>query len=89
MPRTFTVEQLIDRPMVEWEQAIDGFDHDTRRTLDDQAAAIATRYARLSAYISRRESGGKHADAVKAQNAAARKVRQALGFTYKDDGITF
>jgi hypothetical protein len=75
--------------MVKWQRAIERMSQDERRRLDDEAAALATRAARLSAYISRRESGGKHADAVKAQNKAARAVRQALGFTYKDDGITF
>lgn len=82
--------QLVNRPMVEWD----------RRTLsiakvadlmaiDDQAAAVAVRYARLSAYIARRRSGGTHADAVKAQNQAAARVRQALGYTYKEAPINF
>ena len=79
----------VDLPMVEWSAAYDRASADERRIIDDQAAAAATRYARLSAYISRRLSGGPHADAVKRQNQAARKVRQALGFTYKDDAISF
>lgn len=80
---------MIDRPMAEWQALYDSLSFDERRKLDDDAAAQATRYARLSAYLSRRLSGGRHEDAVKKQNQAARKVRQALGFTYKDDAVTF
>lgn len=54
-----------------------------------RAAALATHYARVSAYLSRRMSGGRHDAAVQAQNRTARKVRQALGYTYADDKITF
>lgn len=84
-----TAAQLVLLPMVKWERAYDNLTADQRRIIDDEAAAAATQYARLSAYISRRLAGGKHADAVKRQNQSARKVRQALGFTYKDDSITF
>lgn len=80
---------MIDLPMAQWAEAYDRLSFDDKRKIDDDAAATATKYARLSAYLSRRMAGGKHGDAVKAQNQAARKVRQALGFTYKDDAITF
>ena len=60
-----------------------------RMELGDHLAHIATQLARVSAYMSRRNTGGKHADAVRAQNQAARKVRQALGFTYGNDQIHF
>lgn len=76
-------------PMVKWEAAYERLSADERRQVDDNAAAIATHYARVSAYLSRRLAGGKHADAVKRQNQTARRVRQALGFTYTDDSITF
>lgn len=81
--------RLLNRPMASWEKAIDRLGTDARMRLDDEAAALATKAARLSAYVSRRMSGGKHSDAVAAQNRAASKVRQALGFTYKDSKISF
>lgn len=61
----------------------------TLQEAERRAAILATQYSRLSAYLSRRVAGGKHADAVKAQNNVARRVRQALGYTYADDSITF
>jgi hypothetical protein len=87
--RQLDAEALILLPMVKWEAAYENLTTDQRRVIDDEAAAAATRYARLSAYLSRRLAGGKHRDAVKRQNQAARRVRQALGFTYTDDAITF
>lgn len=72
-----------------WQAAYEALTLDERMALSDKAAAHATHHTRLCAYVSRRMSGGKHADAVKAQNTAARKVRQALGYTYTDDAITF
>lgn len=87
--RARTLAAALRRPLARWEQAIRRMSQEERRQLDDDAAALATHAARLSRYISRIEAGGKHADAVKAQNQAARRVRQALGFTYKDDAITF
>lgn len=83
------MKHLIDRPMSEWESTIDALPMDERMELIEQFSARATHLARLAAYLSRRLTGGKHADAVKAQNRAARKVRQALGFTYADDAIVF
>jgi hypothetical protein len=76
-------------PMRHWETRYNGLGTDERMKLCDSAAQAATWLARLSAYVSRRMSGGKHGDAVKAQNRAARRVRQALGYTYADDKVTF
>lgn len=81
--------RLLNVPMVRWERAVDRMSTDEQMRLSDTAAALATRAARLSAYISRRHTGGKHVVAVHAQNRAARRVRQALGYTYADDKITF
>lgn len=81
-----TINQI---PMTKWEATYNRLTFDERRQQDDDAAAQAVRHARVSAYISRRLSGGKHADAVKAQNRAAARVRVALGFTYKDSPIDF
>lgn len=81
--------KILKTPPVKWERAVKKMGIDERMKLCDEAAAIATRAARVNAYISRFLSGGKHADAVKAQNRAARRVRQALGYTYADDSITF
>lgn len=81
--------KLLNQPFSKWEKAIDRMSTVGRMQLEDEAAALAMRAARLSAYISRRMSGGKHADAVKRQNETARKVRRALGFTYPDTPITF
>ena len=84
-----SAERLALLPMAKWEQAYENLSADERRIIDDEAARAATTYARMSAYLSRRLAGGKHVDAVKRQNQTARKVRQALGFTYTDDAITF
>ncbi len=86
---TRPMRDVLNRPPVEWETAYNAMSFDERRAVDDAAAALATKAARLSAYFSRRLSGGKHADAVRRQNQSARRVRQALGFTYTDDSITF
>lgn len=77
------------RPMVEWSALYEESTLDENQTMERTAAELAVTYARLSAYLSRRMAGGKHADAVKAQNKAARGTRQALGYTYKDDAISF
>ena len=79
----------VNRPMVKWEAIVDRMGTAEKMDEADRAAAYAVRLARWNAYVSRRLSGGKHAHAVKAQNQAARKVRQALGYTYADDAITF
>ena len=77
------------RPMVQWERYVNRMKQDERMQIGDTAAHLAEHYTRLSAYLSRRMSGGRHVDAVRAQNTAARRVRQALGYTYADDKITF
>lgn len=61
----------------------------TKWDVERACASGATKLARYSAYISRRINGGKHEDAVRAQNRAARRVRQALGYTYADDAVNF
>lgn len=88
-PPEKTPPDMLTAPPAEWAEMYDAMSFDQRREADDAAAALATRATRVSAYISHRLAGGKHADAVKAQNRAARSTRQALGFTYKDDAITF
>jgi hypothetical protein len=82
-------ELLANRPMTAWDEAYRAMDTATAFEVDDQAANHAVHFARLSAYIARRRQGGTHTDAVKAQNRVGRRVRQALGYTYKDDSITF
>lgn len=77
-------------PMVEWDKAYTELYSQTEiQQIEREAAELATAYARLSAYLSRRLSGGRHTDAVRRQNQAAARVRQALGYTYKDAPITF
>jgi hypothetical protein len=76
-------------PMAGWAGVTETMDIDARYTEERRAAEAAVYYARLSAYLSRRMSGGKHADAVKRQNQVAAKVRQALGYTYKEAPIEF
>lgn len=80
---------FVRMPMVQWDQHVAGFDTDTRYEVERRLAHHAERYTRACAYLSRRMSGGNHDHAVKAQNGAARKVRQALGYTYANDKITF
>lgn len=91
MPRLtipHTDEALLLAP-VDWSALYESLDTNQRYELERQLSQDAVQLARLAAYISRRQTGGKHDDAVKAQNTAARKVRQALGYTYADDKITF
>jgi hypothetical protein len=77
-------------PMVQWEDACKSLSQTDAMALSDTAAQEAVLLARYSAYLSRlRVTGGNHTDAVKQQNFAARKVRQALGYTYADDAILF
>ena len=83
------VKRFAALPPVKWQAAYERLSTDERMALTDSAAHTATKLARVSAYVSRRMSGGKHEDAVKNQNQSARKVRQALGYTYTDDQITF
>jgi len=75
--------------MVKWEATYNNLSLDARQEIEREAAEAATAYARLSAYLSRRMAGGKHSDAVRRQNQVAARVRQALGYTYKDAPITF
>lgn len=81
--------KLLNMPKVKWARTVAKMNADQMMRLSDEAARLSTEAARVSAYISRRLSGGKHDDAVKAQNRVARGVRQALGYTYKDDAISF
>lgn len=76
-------------PMNEWEKAYELYSQTEIQQIEREAAEAATAYARLSAYLSRRMSGGKHSDAVRRQNQTAAKVRRALGYTYPAADITF
>lgn len=86
---TREAQDIMNAAMVEWQDRINGLPQHEAYRLESELATLATHAARLSAYISRRLTGGKHDDAVKAQNTAARKVRQALGYTYADDSVRF
>lgn len=82
-------DELMGAPMVEWRKLCEKMSQEDRRETEETLAQLATRAARASAYLSRRETGGKHDDAVRRQNQVARSVRQALGYTYGRDDITF
>lgn len=84
-----TTREFLDRPFTMWSALYPSLATEDAAKIEAEAAALATAAARLSAYLSRRMGGGLHEDAVKRQNQAARKVRQALGYTYADDAITF
>lgn len=84
-----TVKLLSGYAPVEWPALYDRLTVGERMALDSALSDIATKAARLSAYLSRRATGGDHKAAVQRQNQVARKVRQALGYTYADDKITF
>ena len=83
------VTRTLKIPPVRWEALNARLSTTDRMKLEDQLTHLTVWTARLAAYLGRRQSGGKHADAVKRQNQVARKVRQALGYTYADDKITF
>ena len=86
---TKELRRWLRTPPVKWESLYKRVGAaDVFRT-EAEAAEIATHLARISGYISRRMNGGKHTDAVKSQNRVARGTRQALGYTYADDKITF
>ena len=86
--RNRTAEILLLAP-VDWDREYQRLTTDERYELERAITCDAVQLARFSAYLSRRMAGGKHGDAVKRQNQTARKVRQALGYTYADDKITF
>lgn len=88
-PAARTVDTFMRQAMVDWCAHYEKLSTDERMHTNDHAAATCERLARFVAYTSRRMAGGKHTDAVRAQNTAGRRVRQALGFTYADDKITF
>jgi hypothetical protein len=81
--------ELLEAPMVHWAKLCERMSQEDRLETEGVLAQLATRAARASAYLSRRETGGKHDDAVKRQNEVARRVRHALGYTYGRDDITF
>lgn len=81
--------KIINRPMAAWDKAVTKLPTQARMDLLQELGVLTIRAARLEAYLYRRHAGGKHADAVKAQNQVARRVRQALGYTYADDAIHF
>lgn len=83
------LERFVNAPMVKWAQLHDRMREGDRWDVDHHYAAMVERYARAEAYISRRRSGGTHADAVKASNKVAERVRRAMGFTYPRQNITF
>jgi len=76
-------------PPVKWEALADRLSTAERWELMRQLDQHAVSAARLAAYITRRISGGRHVDAVKRQNAVARKVRLAIGYSYPEDSLTF
>jgi len=81
-------ERVLRMPMVHWQAAYE-HDREVGRGLLNASGALAVRAARLAAYVNARDLGKSHAVAVRAQNAAARKVRTLLGFTYANDDVTF
>lgn len=84
-----TAKSMLLLPPVDWQRAYNLLREAERYDFEQTIAATAVQAARLSAYISRRQSGGRHEDAVKRQNQVARRVRQALGYTYADDALDF
>lgn len=83
-----TLEILYLAP-VDWAATVERMSTEERYELERAIVGDAVQLARFSAYIGRRITGGNHAAGVKRQNQVARKVRQALGYTYADDAITF
>lgn len=84
------VMKALDRPMVEWEAMYDALGSEREiAALVDDAAALAIRAARLAQYVTARNHGDRHDQAVRAQNTAAGKVRIALGFTRRRNDIHF
>lgn len=83
------LERFANTAMAQWDRRYGRMDSIDRNDTERHAAAMAERFARTAAYISRRMIGGTHADAVKHQNAVARGVRKALGFAYPNQPITF
>lgn len=83
------VRKFIDIPMANWEATYTAMGTTRTQELERGLSGLAVWCARASAYFSRRLSGGKHEDAVKRQNQVAAKVRQALGYTYKEANVQF
>lgn len=88
MPNITRREPLAYAP-AEWAALVESTNDRALREMEREAAAAAIHLARLSAYLSWRLNGHKHATAVREQNSVAAKVRHALGFTFARTDITF
>lgn len=86
---TERAQDLLDRPIQEWQLAVASLSTELRQSIESDIAALTIKAARLSAYLTVCTLGGGHEQAVKRQNQVARKVRRAMGYTYADDAITF
>jgi hypothetical protein len=84
-----TATAMMLSAMISWDETNNAMSHEERHRVEAAAAGIAEAAARLSAYLSRRASGGTHSQAVARQNQAASRVRAALGYTYKHAPINF
>lgn len=80
---------LVAAPMNTWQHGADHIDAETLRALSDEAADLAVKAARASAYLNARYLGRAHIDGVDAQNRVAKALRKAFGFTYPQDDISF
>ena len=81
--------RIANQPMVAWERLVLRLPQNIRIEVEQELCARIQRFTRLACYISRRTTGGRHADAVKAQNRGVAKVRAALGYTYKQEPVVF
>lgn len=81
--------RILNLPMVEWDVAISKLTEKDRYQLDTDAAALAQRAARLSAYVSTRAASGAHDVAVRHQNRVVKDVRRALGFAHPESNTLF
>lgn len=86
--QTAVIEFLL-APPTEWEELWEGMTPYQQARLADQLDGYCVWAARAASYAETMRNGGEHADAVKAQNKTAAKVRKALGFTYPKQDIQF
>lgn len=88
-PRPTLAARLGRTPPARWDALISNQAEEDLELADRDTAWAAIHLVRLAAYLRARRNGHGHDDAVKRQNTAAGRVREALGFTQHRDDLTF
>lgn len=88
LPRAAVALDFAKSPMTDWEKRAKAMTVDEVYGIASVAVDLALRLIRAAAYLETHEVSN-HSHAVKTQNARARRVRKALGFSYPQDDVSF